>query len=223
MRRQVIVQLLLLPLPWSLRSRALTRLFGYEFAPSARIGLAIVASRRVRMADGSYIGHGTVARGMDNLDLGPHARIGPMNWIYAIPSDSKYLAHESERRPELVLHQRAGITSRHLVDCSGSVTLDAGALVAGYRSQIISHQLDIQRNRQSTRPIHLGRCSMVGTGSIVLGGSRLPACSVLGAGSTLRSAFEEPHGLYSGVPAQRVAELPATSRFFIRDTVPLTA
>jgi hypothetical protein len=45
----------------------------------------------------------------------------------------------------------------------------------------------------------------------------VPGYSIVSAGSTVRNAFTEP-GLYSGVPAKRVADLPQDAKFFHRTT-----
>lgn len=216
--RLALIQAALLPLPWRLRRRLLEALLGYEIHPSARIGLSIVIPyKRLVMGEASHIGHANLVRGMNDVVIGPRASIGHLNWIYAIPADCADLAHEPERRPELILEKGAEITTRHMIDCSSTVQLGVGALVAGHRSQIITHGIDLRRNRQSTKPIAIGKCSMTGTSSTLLGGSSLPDYSVLGAGSMLRSAFSDTHSLYSGVPAKRVSQLEEDAEFFLRD------
>ncbi len=134
------------------------------------------------------------------------------------PQPSPWLSHQLERRPELILERRAAIANRHLIDCSDTIRLHRGAAVVGARTQLITHAIDMAENRQSTKPISIGRCSMVGAGCIVLGGSSLPDYSALGAGSTLRSVFSDTHRVYSGVPAEWAGNLPTDARFFSRDS-----
>lgn len=214
-----LMQVVLLALPWPIRRRLLQALFGYEIDATARIGLSVVMpDRRLCMRAESSIGHLTLARGMDEIIMGPHTRIGNLNWIYGIPRLAPGLLHETGRRPELVMDNQAVITHRHLIDCSESIHLKPGAVIAGYRSQLITHGLSTQKTlAMYTKPIVVGRYSMVGTGCVIIGGARLPDYSALGAGSTLRSSFDETHGLYSGVPAVRVASLPRESGFFVRE------
>lgn len=210
-----IVQLLLALLPWRPRRWLLCRLLCYDIHPTATIGLSIIAPhKRLVMRRGARIGHLNLARGMDSIELGVEARIGHLNWIYGIPSYSPHLKHESGRRSELVLEEGASITRRHTIDCSNTVRVAPKALIAGYSTQIITHAIDLRQSRQSTRPVKIGEASMVGTRCVLLGGAVLPAFSALGAGSTLRSAFEETHRIYSGVPAMAVADLPRDAKFF---------
>ena len=207
-----------MPLPWPLRRRILEKLFGYHIAATAHIGLSIVIPGELVMQRGSYIGHGTLARGMDRITLAQEARIGHFNWIYGIPRAHISLSHEPDRRAELVLDDSAVITRRHLIDCSNAIHLGEAAAVVGYRTQLITHGLSMtQAAGLHTKPIELGTCSLVGTGSIVLGGARLPDYSALGAGSTLRSAFSETHSLYSGVPAQLVQRIPSDAAHVVRN------
>lgn len=218
MWRCALIQLLLMPLPWPLRRRLLRAFLPFDLHPSSRIGWSIIAPReRLVMHAASHIGHLTLGRGMDSIILGPGARIGNLNWLYGIAAGDACLAHEPSRQPALIMGPDAVITRRHMVDCSNLVSLHDGAAVVGYRTQIITHGLSTSKAlRQYTEPITIGRYAMVGTGCILLGGSRLPDYSVLGAGSMLRNAFSETHGLYSGVPAVRASSIPADSPFFAR-------
>jgi len=207
-----------MPLPWPLRRRLLQKLLHYEIHPTARIGVSIVIPyERLVMHAGSRIGHLTLARGMDHVVMGPAAQIGNLNWIYGIPSSDPCLSHEPERRIELIMDDHSAITHRHTVDCSNTVHLRRGALVAGNRTQIVTHGVSTRQSfGPHTQPITIGSYSLVGTGCILLGGACLPDYSALGAGSTLRNGFSETHGIYSGVPAQWVAGIPQDSPFFDR-------
>jgi acetyltransferase-like isoleucine patch superfamily enzyme len=192
-------------------------IFGFDIHPTASIGLSLVAPfRTLRMGPYARIGHLNVARGMDTIVLGPEANVGHLNWIYAEPSGSEHLRHETDRRTELVLEEGAGLTSRHLVDCSAPVTLGRYCLVAGYHTQMVTHGIDMGENRQRTRPITVGEYSMVGTRCVLIGGASLPPRSALGAASMLRQPFEQQGTLYSGVPAVARGTLDRESKFFAR-------
>jgi acetyltransferase-like isoleucine patch superfamily enzyme len=213
----------MLVLPWFVRRPLLGWLFGYEIHPSARIGISIIAPyARLELAEGARIGHLNVARGMDAIRLGRGAIIGRLNWIYAIPGHFSELAHESNRSSELVLGEGAAITSRHILDCSNSVKIGDFALIAGHRTQILTHAVDLAESRQGTRPIDVGAYAMVGTGSVLLGGATLPAFSALGAGSTLRDQFSETHVIYAGVPAVAAGRLDESTAFFHRKAGPVS-
>jgi acetyltransferase-like isoleucine patch superfamily enzyme len=210
-----VIQAALLVLPWALRRRLLARCFGYRIHPTARIGLSIVLVGQLEMGPESHIRSLTVIRAVDRVVMGPGALIGSCNWIFAIPAGSPVLAHEADRRTELLIGTFGGVTSRHLIDCSNTVQIGDYSALVGYGTQVITHQIDVRHARQSTQPVSIGCFCMVGTRSILLGGAVLPDRSMLGAGSTLRTAFAEPQQLYSGVPAQPTGvRLPDDAAYF---------
>lgn len=211
-------RLLLVLLPWPLRRRLLTLLYGYRIAPSARIGLAWVYPDRLEMGDGCTIGHLTVAKGLALLAMAPHASIGRGNWISGFPlGGTRHFLHQPERRPELVLGAHAAITNRHLIDCTNRVEIGEFATFAGFRSQILTHSIDLRLGRQSSAPVRIGRYSFVGSGCTLLGGAELPDHCVLGAMSLLNRAYATPYRLYGGVPARELAEVDPSDAYFVRD------
>lgn len=73
------------PMHWPLKRPLLQGLFGYDLAPSARIGLAWGYSKQLQMAAGSLIDHFTVSVNLDSLELGEKVTIGRSNWITGFP------------------------------------------------------------------------------------------------------------------------------------------
>jgi acetyltransferase-like isoleucine patch superfamily enzyme len=204
-------------LPWPARRSLLEKQFGYSIHPTSRIGLAWIAPRRLVMEENSRIGHLTVCKGIDLLHLGAHAIIGQLNWITGFPREnSRHFAHETDRCPELIIEAHAGISSRHLIDCTARVRIGAFSTIAGFRSQFVTHTIDLQANRQSSRPIDIGEYCFVGTNSVVLGGSSLPHHSVLAAKSLLNKKWDTPFQLYGGVPAKPIKELSQDLEYFRR-------
>jgi hypothetical protein len=53
--------------------------------------------------------------------------------------------------------EHSAVTSRHYLDCTGGVTVGAFSTVAGARSTIFTHQVDITQSRQVWRPVRIGR------------------------------------------------------------------
>ena len=204
-------------LPWSARRSLLEKQFGYSIHPTSRIGLAWICPRRLVMEENSRIGHFTLCKNIDLLHLGANAIIGQLNWITGFPSgNSRHFAHQTDRHPELILEAHAGISSRHLIDCTARVRIGAFATVAGFRSQLVTHSIDLPAGRQSSEPIEIGEYSFVGTEAVVLGGSSLPHHSVLAAKSLLNKKWDEPYRLYGGVPAKPLKELPQDMEYFRR-------
>jgi acetyltransferase-like isoleucine patch superfamily enzyme len=205
-------------LPWEVRRRLLEKQFGYSIHPTSRIGLAWIWPRRLIMEEHSRIGHLTLCKNIDLLQLGAHAIIGQLNWITGFPSgSSRHFAHQTDRRPELIMEAHAGISSRHFIDCTALIRIGAFATIAGYRSQLITHSIDLERGRQSSEPIDIGEYCFVGTEAVILGGSSLPHHSVLGAKSLLNKKWEAPFQLYAGVPAKPLKELSPEMAYFRRE------
>lgn len=215
---KLLLKLLVVVLPWPLRRRCLGWWFGYQIDATAQIGWAWVFPRRLCMGPESRIGHGTVAVHLDEIHLEARSRVGRLNWITGFPSGtgSPYFAHIPGRVSRLWLGAEAAITNRHLIDCTCEVKVGAMATIAGFRSQVLSHSIDLMNNRQHAAPIEIGERCFVGTGCIVLGGARLPDRCVLGAGALLNKAHAEPLTLYAGQPACAVKKLDATAKYFTR-------
>ena len=212
-----LVRVLLVLTPWWLRRRLLMVFFKYDLAPTSHIGIAWIYPRRLVMEPFSRIGHLSICKGLDLMHLGENASIGRLNWITGFPlGDPRHFAGTPNRRPELHVERHAAITHRHLIDCTNCVTVGEHTTVAGFRSQLLSHSIDLSQSRQDAQPIQIGRYCFVGTSAVVLGGACLPDYSVLGAMSLLNKSHKEQHSLYAGVPATRIRELPRDLAYFTR-------
>jgi serine acetyltransferase len=214
---RTLLGFLSLLLPWELRRSLLEKQFGYSIHPSSRIGFAWIFPRRLVLEEGARIGHLTVCKNIDLFHVGEHAVVGQLNWITGFPSgSSRHFAHQADRKPELIVERHAGISSRHLIDCTATVRIGAFATIGGFRSQLLTHSIDFAAGRQSAEPIEIGEYCFTGTNSVVLGGSSLPHHSILGAQSLLNKKWDEPYRLYAGVPAKPVKELSPELQYFRR-------
>lgn len=205
-------------LPWPIKRQVLESWWGYELHPSARIGLAWVFPRKLVMGEGARIDHFTVAIHLERLELGAHATIGRGNWITGYPKggSGRHFQHQPDREPFLVMGEHSAVTKHHHLDCTARIDVGAFATIAGYQSQFLTHSIDFAAGRQHAEPIRIGRHCFVGTRCVVLGGSALPDCSVLGAASLLNKSFADPCCLYAGTPAHPLKKLPADSAYFTR-------
>lgn len=186
----------------------------HEIDRTATIGKSIILAKKLRMGPHSRIHNGVFCRKIDLLDMGEDSGIGNFTFITGhSTSDKITYAHVKDRRCELVLRRSSGITSRHYVDCSGGIYVGEFTTVAGIRSQLLTHSIDVYNNRQDARPIIIGQYCFVGTGCILLPGSVLPDYSILGAGSVLTKAMSEAGCVYGGIPARIKKKL-------IVDTIP---
>jgi len=205
-------------LPRRIKVLALRSLFGFAVDRSARIGFSLLLPRRLTMGPNSKIGHLTVIKDISEVVLGDSASIGNLNWITGFPlgTDSAAFADQPIRQAQLTIGDHAAITNRHLVDCTDAVVIGRFATLAGFRSQILTHSISVDESRQRCKPVVIGDYTFVGTGSIILPGSRLPAHSVLGAGSVLNKEYVEEHWLYAGSPALPVKQLSKDAAYFKR-------
>ena len=206
-------------LPWSLRRQALIVVFGYQLHAKSRIGFAWVMPERLIMDCDSRIGTLTVCKGLRLLHLKEGATIGKGNWITGFPlGPHKHFAHQLDRKPELILGRHSAITNRHLIDCTNTVTIGAFSTLAGFRSQILTHSIDLNSCRQSSAPITVGDYSLIGTDCVLLGGSSLPSQCVLGAKSLLNKQYSESFWIYAGTPARPIKRLSPDAAYFKRQT-----
>src|SRR5256714_6735072 len=84
------------------------------------------------MEEGGRIGPLTLCMNIVFLHLGAPDIVGQLNWITGFPSGpSRHFAHQPDRRPELIVERQAGISSRHLIDCTARVRIGAFATIGG--------------------------------------------------------------------------------------------
>ena len=214
----MLTKALIVPLHWSLKRPLLQLLFHYQLEPSASIGFAWVYPSQLCMAAGSSIGDFTVVVNLQVLTLGRYSTIGRNNWITGFPfgTQSPHFAHQTDRCSELVIGEHSAITKDHHIDATNRISVGSFTIIAGYRSQLLSHSIDLNLNRQHSEPITIGSYCFVGTNCIILGGSKLPDCSVLGALSLLNKSFDESWFLYAGTPAKRLTPIDRDASFFNR-------
>lgn len=202
-------------LPRGLRLLIARKVLKWDIAPGAHIGRSIILVGHVSMGPESNIGSFNMIRGLTELRLGQGAMIATRNWIAAHPH-SEFVFDGPKRDPRLILHDWSRITVGHQIDCSDRVELHEHSAIAGYRSQILTHSLDLVRERQMTSPVVLGHHSALLSGCIILNGMNVPPCSIISAGSVVTTKLSKEYTLYRGNPAQPVRELPATLKFFHR-------
>lgn len=215
---KIAVQLILFALPWGARRRMLESLFNWVIPSSAGIGYSILLVRRLKLEPNSRIGSLNFIKGLEVLELGEHSSIGNLNWITAFPISpySDHFKTELNRFPALRLGKHCAITNRHLIDCTNEVVLGEYSTFAGFRSQLLTHSIDIAAACQRSAPVTIGSYCFIGTGSILLPGSVLPDFCVLAAGSVMTEKLEHEFSLYGGVPARKIKELSRGSAYFTR-------
>lgn len=200
-------------LPASQVKNALLRRAGHRVHPTAVARSSVVwRVRSVELGPRAAFGSANVVKNMSRIRLGEDAMIGRWNLVSSHPLFVRHLPDGGS----LILGDHAKITSRHQLDCSGSVTLGPFASIAGHQSRVMSHSVDLTRNAQAAFPVTIGERAFVGTRVLILGGAVLPPRSVLGAGSVLTRARPDPEpGLWAGVPARHRG--PVSGAWFDRE------
>jgi hypothetical protein len=215
-RVRTLVAIGAMALPGRGRRWAHARLLGHDVAATARIGRSLVDVDHLVMAPGSSIGHLSVIRGCELVDLGEEAAVGPLNWVNGVRRDKPYFLDQPDRRPALILGHGSMTGTLHLIDCCDTVELGAFSGLAGFHSQVLTHSVDVVRVKQIARPVRIGAYSMVSTGSVVLAGAVVPDRTIVSAGSVVKGALPEGVALYEGVPATLVRSLRPETAFFHR-------
>ena len=192
------------------------RLLGWDVHPTAQIGRSFIHVRKLTLGPHTIIGDRNVIRHLEELTLAEGASIGSRNFISAIPRHFPAFSNNEKRYPSLILGKHAGITVAHELDCCDRIELEDFAVVSGFRCQLLTHNLDLVRDRLVTSPMVIGERSFVMSGCILLCGTGLPARSILSAGSVVTTKPTTDLMLYRGNPAEAIRPLPANLRLFKR-------
>lgn len=167
----------------------------------------------------SYIGNFNVVVNLDQMILGENSSIVRSNWITGFPSgtSSLHFKHQKNRKSEFIIGHNSAITKNHHIDCTNQIVIGNYVTVAGYYSQFLTHSINIEKSIQDSKPINIGNYSFIGTNSVILGGAKLPAYSVLGAKSLLNKKYNEEYTLYGGVPAKAISVISSEAEYFKRE------
>ena len=212
----VLVQLFFWLFPMPIKIFAYKIIFGYKIQENCRIGMSIILVNELVMYRGSRIGNFNLIKRIDRVVLNEEAGIGTLNVITGFSLKNFIHFQGISRKPELLMGKHSSITTRHYIDCNDCISIGEYTTVAGIRSTLLSHTIDVTSARQSTAPITIGSYCFLGTGVIILPGSSLPNYSVLGAGSLLNTSYSHEYTLYAGVPARELKKMASESYYFSR-------
>lgn len=206
-------------LPWKMRCYMLNKVFHHNIHSDAYISrCALLDIQRIEMASGAVISAGNVIKGLSSLKMQEHSYIGTLNWIsgYPLMPCAKHFASDPHRACSLQMEAHSCISSRHIIDCTDKVTLGEYSTVAGYRSQILTHSVNIKESKQRCSPVTIGKYCFIGTSVTILPGSVLPDYCVLAANSLLNKQEQVQWSLYGGVPAKKIGDLQRENVYFQR-------
>jgi acetyltransferase-like isoleucine patch superfamily enzyme len=207
-------------LPSRLKAGLGRRLLGWDVHPTAYIGRSVVLVGHLSMGPGASIGPLNVIRDLEELRLAEGASIATRNWITGFRRSadpaSDVFPHSPKRRPSLVMGKYAMITVAHEIDCSDRVEIGDYSSLAGFGCTILTHSLNLVRDRFATGAVEIGSHAAVMSGSTLLSGTKIPPRCIVSAGSVVNTPLTEELTFYSGNPAEAVRSLPETLGFFHR-------
>ena len=74
-----MISILVVLMPWKIKRFLLIKIWKYDIHPKARIGLAYIFPKKLKMESGSRIQHFTVAINLDSLILKKNSSINRSN------------------------------------------------------------------------------------------------------------------------------------------------
>jgi acetyltransferase-like isoleucine patch superfamily enzyme len=200
--------------PMALKRIIARYVYKWDIAPTAYIGPSVLTVRHVSMGPGARIGGRNVITNLDRLSLDEGASIGSGNMIKG------WWDHPTQtlpgRDPSVTLAEYAQIASYHYIDCVDSLSLGRHSAIAGFRSTVLTHTIDLMRDQYTAGSVVLGEHAVAMSGCMLLAGTRIPARSVVAAGSVVTTKLTEEQTFYRGNPAEAVRPLPERLKFFQR-------
>ena len=208
-------------LPSTLKVKLFKWVLGWDIHPSAKIGLCLLDVKHVEMGENSAIRNLTIIKGLDLLKMEACSTISKLNFITSFPTSikGKHFASFPNRETTLHLKKNSAITSRHIIDCTDKIVIGEFSTVAGFRSQFLTHSIDLKQSIQSCSPIEIGDHCFIGTQCVLLPGSKLPNRSILTPGAVLNNNYLDEYCMYGGVPAKKIKSLEGQQyNYMTRDT-----
>lgn len=170
--------------------------------------------------------------GIGTLELGPSARIGPFNafrQLRAVRLEANadigqfnWFSGAARFIPDakdpalagvLLLHDSASITSRHYFDLSGGFEMHPFSVMAGVRSTVLTHSIDVRTGLHRTAPVRIGRQSVIFTNAVMTPGAEVGEQIAVSALSVVQGRLRKADGVYSGSPARLVTTMPGAELF----------
>lgn len=203
-----VFQVVLFIFPWSIRKFILCTIYNFDIHDSAYIGFSVILARRLQVGMGSRIGNFSICNEVDQLIIGDFSSIGTFNYITGYPTRfNSHFSHLNERQCCLIIGNNSAITSRHYIDVTGGIFVGDFTTIAGIRSQLLTHSIDLKKCRQDASAISIGNYCFIGTSSIFMPGVVVPDYVVIGAGSLVNKSLPEKMTLYGGVPVKHIKSI----------------
>ncbi len=217
---KLFIHFLLMFFPSKIKIIIYRYVFKYRIHSSARIGITLINVKMLELGKNSTIGHFNIIKSLDLVCLKDNSSIAHFNWITGFPTNtnSLHFSHQPNRIASLTMLRHSAITSRHIIDCTNAIKIGSFSTIAGFRSQFLTHSMDLKKCRQDSKPIHIGNYCFVGTQSVFLPGATIPDYSVVAACSMVKDKFDSSYSVYAGDPAKKVNKHAITEyKYFSRE------
>ena len=202
--------------PGRLKNVLLRTILGWAVDRSARVGPCLfLRVHRMVLGPGARLSAFSVFRDLELLVVADNSAIGHWNYVTAARELRTPILDSTPgaKAATLELESSAVITSRHYIDCSGGVSLGPFSVMAGVRSTVISHQIDVFRSEQTISPVRIGRHCLIGSNVAIVPGTSIPEASYIAMGSVVTGELSSSGTLYAGVPARSVRHVGNASFF----------
>lgn len=189
-------------LPMSLKRIVAKWVYKWDIHPTAYIGPSVLTVKEVTMGPGTSIGARNVITNLNELRMEEGAAIGSGNLIkgwWDHPTDALH-----KRNPAIFMGDYSQIASYHYIDCVDTLEVGSHAALAGFKSTVLTHSIDLMRDRYTTGSVIIGEYAGVMSGCMLLAGTRIPARSIISAGSVVTTRLKQEQALYRGNPAEMV-------------------
>ena len=181
-----------------LRKWAYRLLHGYVFGPGVKLAHGVfIAVDRFECGANVSISRGNRFYGPIRVVMGAKTFIGPRNQIMCGDAVVDAWADDRNYGRALLICADCLINEGHMFDVVGTITVEDGAWLAGFRSQFVTHGASVR-----DRDIHIGARSFLGTAVLMAPGSSLGPDTLLAMGSLVTKKFTEANVIVGGTPAR---------------------
>jgi acetyltransferase-like isoleucine patch superfamily enzyme len=198
MRPKYVCILIIGLLPSSRLKNSILKFIGWKISSGAKIGPNIF----LEIGD-VCIGRNVLIRPFNvfrnvSLDFSDDAIFGSLNWVGA----ARGLMHLPNFTGILSMGKHSAINSRNYFDVSGGVRIGNFSDLAGVRSTLITHQINLELSTQTCNQIDIGDHTMICSNTkLVPGGTRIGDRCLIAMGSIVTAGEYPNDGFYAGCPA----------------------